>query len=47
MKWSTLFGIMENAKRTINIEDYSISQNSLEQVVLGFIKSQRARENGK
>lgn len=47
MKWSTIFGIMENAKRTINIEDYSISQNSLEQVVLGFIKNQKSRENEK
>lgn len=41
IKWSTVFGIMENAKKTSLIEDYSISQNSLEQVILMFVKDQR------
>lgn len=41
IKWSTVFGIMENAKKTALIEDYSISQNSLEQVILMFVKDQR------
>jgi hypothetical protein len=30
--WSRMFGIMEEAKRGMNIEDYSIGQTSLEQV---------------
>lgn len=41
IKWSTVFGIMENAKQTSIIEDYSISQNSLEQVILMFVKDQK------
>lgn len=41
MKWSTVFDIMENAKTTMKIEDYSINQNSLEQVVLMFVKDQK------
>lgn len=32
---------MENAKKLLKIEDYSISQNSLEQVVLMFVKDQK------
>lgn len=38
--WSSLFGIMEKAKKKLKIEDYAISQNSLEQVVLMFVKDQ-------
>jgi ATP-binding cassette, subfamily A (ABC1), member 3 len=30
--WSRMFGLMETAKKSINIEDYSIGQTSLEQV---------------
>ncbi|XP_058833503.1 phospholipid-transporting ATPase ABCA1-like isoform X2 [Topomyia yanbarensis] len=41
MKWSEIFGIMENSKRTLNVEDYSIGQTSLEQVFLSFTKFQR------
>lgn len=44
LKWSILFATMENAKQNNVIEDYSISQNSLEQVVLSFIKNQKARK---
>lgn len=31
---------MEEAKHTLNIEDYSISQSSLEQVVLKLLNEQ-------
>lgn len=41
MKWSTMFGIMESAKEQFNIESYSLSQTSLEQVFLSFTKYQR------
>lgn len=41
IRWSTVFGIMENAKKTLKIEDYSVSQNSLEQVVLMLVKDQQ------
>ncbi|XP_055628188.1 phospholipid-transporting ATPase ABCA1-like [Toxorhynchites rutilus septentrionalis] len=40
LKWSTIFGMMENSKRTLNVEDYSIGQTSLEQVFLFFTKYQ-------
>lgn len=36
-----MFGLMEVAKQTLHIEDYSISQTSLEQVFLSFTKFQR------
>ncbi|KAL4712265.1 hypothetical protein ACJJTC_004027 [Scirpophaga incertulas] len=39
--WSRMFGIMEHAKREINVEDYSISQTSLEQIFLQFTKYQQ------
>lgn len=41
LKWSTIFGVMEKGKKTLQIEDYSISQTSLEQVFLSFTKFQR------
>ncbi|XP_039428969.1 phospholipid-transporting ATPase ABCA1-like [Culex pipiens pallens] len=41
LKWSQIFGIMENCKSTLNVEDYSIGQTSLEQVFLSFTKFQR------
>lgn len=31
--WSKMFGIMEGGKKNLNIEDYSIGQSSLEQVL--------------
>lgn len=40
IKWSKMFGIMERGKREINIEDYSIGQASLEQVMLSLFKFQ-------
>uniref|UniRef100_W4VRK6 Putative lipid exporter abca1 n=1 Tax=Corethrella appendiculata TaxID=1370023 RepID=W4VRK6_9DIPT len=40
LKWPTMFGIMEEAKQTLEIEDYSLGQTSLEQVFLFFTKYQ-------
>ncbi|XP_058116459.1 phospholipid-transporting ATPase ABCA3-like [Anopheles ziemanni] len=40
-RWSTMFGIMENAKKVLDIEDYALGQTSLEQVFLYFTKFQR------
>lgn len=34
LAWSKIFGIMENAKKKLNIEDYSLNQSSLEQVCI-------------
>ena len=39
--WGRLFGLMERAKQDYNIEDYSISQTTLEQVFLNFTRAQR------
>lgn len=35
--WSKMFGILEQAKTTLNIEDYSLGQSSLEQVIKQFL----------
>lgn len=43
--WSKLFGYMEEAKKRLNIEDYSLGQTSLEQVFLSFTKYQNNRNN--
>ena len=43
--WANLFGIMEGAKEVYNIEDYSISQTTLEQVFLNFTRAQRESED--
>lgn len=40
IKWSSVFEIMEEAKKILHIDDYSISQNSLEQVVLKLLNEQ-------
>jgi ATP-binding cassette subfamily A (ABC1) protein 3 len=45
IKWSEIFGILETAKSELSIEDYSISQSSLEQIFLSFTKYQRASDN--
>lgn len=37
-----MFGLMEDAKKRLNIEDYSLGQTSLEQIFLLFTKFQRA-----
>ncbi|XP_075973498.1 phospholipid-transporting ATPase ABCA3-like isoform X2 [Anticarsia gemmatalis] len=40
MPWSRMFGIMERAKRDYDVEDYTISQTTLEQIFLQFTKYQ-------
>lgn len=42
--WANLFGIMEQAKKEFNIEDYSVSQTTLEQVFMNFTRAQRVVE---
>lgn len=37
-RWSKLFGAMESGKRRLNIETYSVSQTSLEQIFMSFTK---------
>lgn len=44
MPWSRMFGIMEYAKRELHVEDYSISQTTLEQIFLQFTKYQHLEE---
>lgn len=39
--WSSVFGIMEDGKKRLKIEDYAINQSSLEQVVLMLVKDQK------
>eukprot|EP00058_Branchiostoma_floridae_P010060 XP_002595548.1 hypothetical protein BRAFLDRAFT_117471 [Branchiostoma floridae] len=41
LTWARVFGTMERAKTRFNIEDYLVSQTSLEQVFLNFAKWQR------
>ena len=38
--WASVFGTMERAKEKYNIEDYSVSQTTLEQVFLNFARVQ-------
>ena len=38
--WAQLFGTMERAKETYNIEDYLVGQTTLEQVFINFARSQ-------
>jgi len=40
LSWSTIFGTMEQAKARFGIEDYSVSQTTLEQVFINFARSQ-------
>lgn len=40
LTWSRLFGTMERAKGDYCIEDYSVSQTTLEQVFLNFARNQ-------
>ncbi|XP_022091487.1 ATP-binding cassette sub-family A member 3-like [Acanthaster planci] len=41
LTWAQIFGAMERAKSQYNIEDYSVSQTTLEQVFLNFARMQR------
>ena len=40
LSWGYLFGQMEKAKKIFSIEDYSVSQTTLEQVFINFARSQ-------
>lgn len=40
LTWAKIFGLMEQAKVEYNIEDYSVSQTTLEQVFINFARSQ-------
>uniref|UniRef100_A0A1A9X391 ABC transporter domain-containing protein n=1 Tax=Glossina brevipalpis TaxID=37001 RepID=A0A1A9X391_9MUSC len=40
IKWSQIFGLMESNRDQLNIEDYSISQTTLEEIFLDFAKHQ-------
>ena len=42
--WAQLFGTIERVKLNFNIEDYSVSQTTLEQVFLNFARGQRAED---
>ncbi|KAG1683894.1 ATP-binding cassette sub-family A member 17 [Nymphon striatum] len=42
--WAKIFGVMEGAKDQYHIEDYTVSQTSLEQVFLQFAALQRAKD---
>ena len=41
IKWSEIFGLMEANRDALNIEDYSISQTTLEEIFLDFAKYQK------
>ncbi|XP_034472561.1 ATP-binding cassette sub-family A member 3 isoform X2 [Drosophila innubila] len=41
IKWSKIFGLMEQSRYELNVEDYSISQTTLEEIFLDFAKHQR------
>ncbi|XP_071508675.1 phospholipid-transporting ATPase ABCA3-like [Diadema antillarum] len=45
LTWARIFGTMEKAKATFGIEDYSVSQTTLEQVFVNFARLQREDEN--
>ncbi|XP_076054127.1 phospholipid-transporting ATPase ABCA3-like [Oratosquilla oratoria] len=44
LTWSSVFGEMERSRQRLGIEDYSVSQTTLEQVFLTFAKGQRAEK---
>jgi len=41
LTWAHLFGAVERARLTYDIEDYSVSQTTLEQVFINFARMQR------
>lgn len=41
LRWSTVFRLMNQAKYELDIEDYTLSQTSLEQVFLSFAQAQK------
>jgi len=45
MTWSGMFKIMETVRKDFNVvEDYSISETTLEQVFISFAKQQKSAE---
>ena len=40
IKWSELFSVMERAKEKFELDDYSLSQTTLEQVFITFAQAQ-------
>lgn len=44
LNWSEIFRSMEDAKLSLNIEDYSVGETTLEQVFLNFAMVQRDAE---
>ena len=44
LTWAQLFGTIERARLMYNIEDYSVSQTTLEQVFLNFARGQRQED---
>ena len=40
LTWARIFGTMERAKKEYDIDDYSVSQTSLEQVFINFARAQ-------
>jgi len=42
LTWARVFGAMERAKLEYDIDDYSVSQTSLEQVFVNFARAQHA-----
>ncbi|XP_065652513.1 phospholipid-transporting ATPase ABCA3 isoform X3 [Hydra vulgaris] len=44
ISWAYLFGVMERAKVEFEIEDYSVSQTTLEQIFLNFTRFQRSAD---
>lgn len=47
LTWAQVFGTMERARERLHIEDYLISQTSLEQVFIYFARMQDSSENVK
>lgn len=39
--WSQMFGLLEDHKEAVGIQDYALGQTSLEQVFLFFTKYQK------
>jgi len=46
VSWSHIFGTTERAKHHLQIEDYSVSQTTLEQVFIHFARMQHTSCNG-
>lgn len=45
VKWSTLFEIMQNLKNQFDLEDYNVSDTTLEQIFVGFARNQHEKQD--